>query len=318
MAKYAEILFRHRIRFVALLLLPIALGIAVGVYFVSYRAAATLRIEDPSAFGTTFVPLGWSANQTPAQNLADSVTQVIKTQAFSQSLSDRLSSTKAVTSPAELQQAVASIGTNLKVSASGSHLVTITFACHHAAVCLPVVSNTIDIFRDQLVNTEQAKADASSAFWSAQLKEAQANLATAQAALQSFASANPGVPMDANSSDPQVVQLVDGVAQWRAKVVESENNVSQAKYLGTASARLLQVGTTVADPAHMTSSKYYGDGTSLLPAALAALAGLTVFAAYVFLMAWVDRTVGDPKTLEQRLGVPVVATIPSLASSHGV
>src|ERR1700680_1930606 len=318
MAKYAEILFRHRIRFVALLLLPIALGAGIGVYLVSYRAAATLRIEDPSAFGTAFVPLGWSANQTPAQTLADSVTQVVKTQAFSQSLSDRLSSTNAISSPAELQQTIASIGTNLKVSASGSHLVTITFACHHAAVCVPVVSNTIDIFREQVVNTEKAQADASSVLWSAQLKDAQTNLTTAQAALQTYAAANPGVTMDASSSDPQVVQLVDGVAQWKAKVVESQNNLSQAQYLGTASARLLQIGTTVSDPAHMTSSRYYGDGTSLLPAALVALAGLALFAALFFLLAWADRAVGDPKTLEHRLGVPVVATIPSLASSRGV
>jgi hypothetical protein len=318
MAKYAEILFRHRIRFVALLLLPIGLGAYLGVHFVNYRAAATLRIEDPSAFGTTFVPLGWSANQTAAQNLADSVTQVVRTQAFSQSLSDKLSSTNAIPSASELHQTVASIGTNLKVSASDSHSVTITFACHHAAVCLPVVSDTIDIFREQLVNTEKAKADASSAFWTAQLKDAQANLVTAQAALQSYAAANPGVTMDANSSESQVVQLVDGVAQWKAKVVESQNNLSQAQYLGTASARLLQVGTTVADPAHMTSSKYYGDGTSLLPAALAVVAGLVLLVVSVFLLAWIDRTVGDPKTLEQRLGVPVVATIPSLASSRGV
>jgi len=61
-----------------------------------------------------------------------------------------------------------------------------------------------DIFREQVVNTEKAKADASSAFWSAQLKDAQANLVTAQAALQSYAAANPGVTMDANSSDPMV------------------------------------------------------------------------------------------------------------------
>jgi capsular polysaccharide biosynthesis protein len=68
----------------------------------------------------------------------------------------------------------------------------------------------------------------------------------------------------------------------------------------------------------MTSSKYYGDGTSLVPAALAVLAGIALLVVSVLLLAWVDRTVGDPKTLEQRIGVPVVATIPSLASSHGV
>ncbi len=317
MAKYAEILFRHRIRFVALLLIPIALASSLAVLLASHRAAATLRIEDPSAFGATFVPLGWSASQTPAQNMADSVNQVVKTQAFSQSLSDRLSSANVISSQTELQQTLASIATNLKVTASGSHVMTLTYSCAHAAVCLQVLTDTIDIFREQLVKREQAQTDAAAALWSAQLQDAQANLATAQAALHSYAAANPDATIDANSSDPQVVQLVDGVAQWRAKVVESQNSLSQAQYLGTASARLLQIGTTVADPPHMASSRFYGDGSSLVPAVLTLLAGLSVVAAYVFLVGWVDRTVGDAKALERRLGVPVVATIPSLASSNG-
>ena len=274
MAKYAEILFRHRIRFVALLLIPIALGSSIAVLFASYRAAATLSIEDPSAFGATFVPLGWSTSQTPAQNLADSVNLVIKTTAFTQSLSDSLASTNAVSSQSELRQTLASIPTNMKVAASGAHLMTLTYSCPRAALCLQVVSNTIDIFRQQLTQTKQAQADAASAFWAAQLKDAQANLATAQTALQRYAAANPSVPLNANSSDPQVVQLLDGVAQWRAKVVESQDNLSQAQYLATASARLLQVGTNVVDPPHM-ASRFYGDGTSLVPAALD-LAGGTV------------------------------------------
>jgi hypothetical protein len=315
MTKYAEILFRHRIRFVALLLIPIALGTSMAVLLATYRATAALRIEDPSAFGASFVPLGWSTGQTPAQNLADSVRLVIKTQAFSQSLSDRLWT--AGSSQTERQQTLATIGTNLKVTASDAHLMTLTYSCPRAALCLLVVSNTIDIFREQLVQTKQAQADAASAFWSAQLKDAQSNLATAQAALQRYATANPHVVLDANSSDPQVVQLLDGVAQWRAKVVESQNSLSQAQFLGTASARLLQVGTTVVDQPHLASSRFYGDATSLVPAALTVLAGLALIAAYVFLLAWVDRTVGDPKALERRLGVPVVATIPSLASAHG-
>ena len=90
MTKVAEILFQHRIRFIALALIPIALGGAAAVLFASYPATATLRIEDPSAFGASFVPAGWSAGLTPAQNLADSVGQVVKSRSFSQSLSDEL------------------------------------------------------------------------------------------------------------------------------------------------------------------------------------------------------------------------------------
>lgn len=318
MAKYAEILFRHRIRFAALLLIPIALGASIAVLFASYRATATLRIEDPSAFGASFLPVGWSPSQTPAQNLADSLSQVVRTPAYSQSLSSRLTSSGTVTRAAELQQTVASASANVKASASGSHLMTLTYVCPHPAVCLSVVSDTIDIFKEQQAKLQQVQVTAANTFWSAQLKDAQANLTAAQTALQQYAAANPATTIDPSSSDPKVATLISSVQLWRGTVVEAQNSLSQAQYLGTASARFLQVGTSVVDPPQMVSSQFVGDRTSLIPAALVLLAGLVAIGIYIFLLAWFDRTAGDAEALERLLGVPVVATIPKLVSAGGV
>ncbi len=317
MAKYLEIMFRQRLRFAALLLLPVVLGVSVAVVFASFRATATLRIEDPAAFGTTFVPVGWSPNQTPAQNLADSVSQVVKTPAFAHSLSDRLTSAGTVSSGAELQQTLKSSGTSLRAVASGSHLMTLSYACPHSAVCLAVVTDTIDIFKEQMATIQQDQAAAARTFWSGQLKDAQANLAAAQVELQSYVAAHPGTTTDAGSSDPQVALLEGNVQLWRAKVTEAQNSLSQAQYLGTASARFLQIGTTVVDPPHMAGSRFVGDYSSLVPAVLVLLVGLAAVGAYIYLLGWADRTAGDPKQLERRLGVPVVATIPRLVGSGG-
>jgi capsular polysaccharide biosynthesis protein len=54
-----------------------------------------------------------------------------------------------------------------------------------------------------------------------------------------------------------------------------------------------------------------------VPATIVLVAGLALVLAYVLLVAWSDGTAGDPKALERRLGVPVVATIPKLVSSRG-
>ncbi|HSS95299.1 MAG TPA: hypothetical protein VLR46_15100 [Candidatus Dormibacteraeota bacterium] len=317
MAKYAEILFRQRLKFVALLLIPIALGVTIAVVFANYRAAASLRIEDPAAFGTSFVPVGWSPNQSPAQNLADSVSQVVKSGAFAPSLADRLTSSGAVSSSA-VQQTVASAVANLKATPSGSHVVTLTYSCPHPAVCVSVLSATIDIFHEQLVKVQQDQASAANTFWSAQLADAQGNLAAAQTALQTYAAANPTVAVDASSSDPHVVQLVGNVQLWRTKVAEAQNSLSQAQYVGTASARFMQIGTSVVDAPHLASSRYIGDGGSLIPGVLVLLLGLVAVGVYVFLLGWADRTASDPRALERRLGVAVVATIPRLAGSSGV
>ena len=317
MAKYAEVLFRHKIRFAALLLLPVALGASLAVFLATYRATATLGIADPSAFGASFVPAGWSANQTPAQNLTDSMSQVIKMPGFQKSLSDKLFGSGTITNPGQLQSTLASIGTSLKAAPSSAHQVTLTYTCPHEAVCAVVLADAISIFRTQLDQVEQNQAAAATTFWNGQLKDAQANLTTAQAALQAYAAANPTVPLDANSSDPQVALLVNNVRLWRAKVAEAQDGLTQAQYVGTASARFIQAGTTVLDPAHLAGSRYVGDRTSLIPAALVLVVGLVLVGAYGFFIAWSDRTAGDPKALERRLGVPVVATIPKLARSGG-
>jgi uncharacterized protein involved in exopolysaccharide biosynthesis len=317
MAKYLEILFRQRLRFAVLLLLPVVLGVSAAVVLAGYRATATLRIADPSAIGPSFEPVGWSPNQTPAQNLADNVSQVVKTPAFSQSLSTRLTGSGAVSSGPELQQTLKSTSTGLKAVASGSHFVTLTYTCPHAAVCLAVVSDTIDIFKEEMAAIQQDQATAATTFWSGQLKDAQANLAAAQVELQNYASAHPGTTADAGLSDPQMALLVSNVQLWRGKVTEAQNSLSQAQYLGNASTRFLQIGTAVVDPPHMAGSRFVGDYSSLLPAALVLLVGLAAVAAYIFLLGWADRTAGDPKLLERRLGVPVVATIPKLVGSGG-
>lgn len=317
MAKYVEVLFRHRIRFATLFLIPFALSACVTVVFASYRASATLAISDPSSFGATFVPIGWSTNLTPAQNLADGISQVVKTQAFSRGLSDSLSSSGASTGDTELQQVVGSIGTGLRVSPSGSHLVNVTYTCHRAGLCGQVLADAITSLRVQLVQTMRDQATATATFWSGQLKDSEASLATAQGALQSYEAANPNATINPNSGDPQLVLLMDTVKQWKAKVIDAQDNLSLAQYQSTTSARLMQIGITVVDPPHLASSRYLGDGTSLIPAVITLLVGLAAGLAYLVLLVRTDRTARDPRALERRLGVPVVATIPKLVSSRG-
>lgn len=312
-ARYVEIVFRRRLRFTALFLISIGLSAYLLVSSANFRATATLNIEDPASFGATFVPIGWSPNMTPAQNVADSVIAVVRTPAFSQALSSTLLSSGVANTP----QIVGSFATNLKVSVTGSHLLTLTYSCQHANLCVQVLSDMITVFRDQLIQTERDQAATTSTFWSGQLKDAQTSLASAQAALHSYASANPGVTVDATSTDPQVVQLLDGVRQWRAKVVEAQDNLSLAQYLSSSSARLVQVGTNAVDTPQLATPHIYGDGSGLLPAAIVMLAGLLMGLVYLVLLAFTDKAIWNAKLVERRLGVPVVTTIPRLVRSRG-
>src|ERR1700730_10610934 len=90
MARYIEILFRFKFRFLVLLaLLPTAVGAVTIAMFPSYKANAQLWVDHPRYFGGA-TPSGWSQYLTPAQNEADSLTQLLSTGAFGRELSNRL------------------------------------------------------------------------------------------------------------------------------------------------------------------------------------------------------------------------------------
>ena len=140
---------------------------------------------------------------------------------------------------------------------------------------------------------------------------------SAQADLQKFAAANRGMTVDSTSTDSRVVLLLDRVKQWQAKVVEARDNLSLAQYTSSASARLMEIGTSVVTAPELATTSLAGDGSSAKFAALVLALGLALGLAYLVALTWVDKTARDPRALEHRLGVPVVATIPKLVSSRG-
>src|SRR5229473_709195 len=114
MAKYVELLFRFRIRFAALLLLlPMGIGAATVVLFPTYRATADLWVDNPNYFGASFSPIGWNQYLTPAQNQADTLSQLLGTDAFATGLADRLNASGFVTDPVERRQVVGSLSSQL-------------------------------------------------------------------------------------------------------------------------------------------------------------------------------------------------------------
>ncbi len=315
MAKYVELLFRFRIRFAALLLLlPMGIGAATVVLFPIYRATADLWVDNPNYFGASFSPIGWNQYLTPAQNQADTLSQLLGTDAFAAGLADRLAASGVVTDQVERRQVVGSVSTQLKINAAGSHLLTLTMSCERPPVCTQVLIDTIDLFREQQAKLEQSQADVGISFLSSQLSQAQASLKTAQDAQQRYLAAHPGLKADAASAstDPELAQLMSEVAQTQANVADLQSRLNGVEYLSSASARLLDIGTRVIDAPHISKGGLIGDGSSLKRAALSGLVCVAIGLGYLFLLSWMDKTTRDLKELERRLRVSVVATIPVL------
>lgn len=312
MSRYVESLFRFRIRFALLLLvIPVAAAAASVAFFPSYKASAALWVDYPTYFGSRFTPVGWNQYLTPAQNESDAFTQLISTSSFVGTLGDRLSASGAVTDPSEERTVLGYIYTTLKVNAIGSHLMTISVSCDRKPVCIAVLNETITLFREQESKLEQDQADVGIAFLSGQLATAQASEKSSEDALSKYLAENPTLKADAvtAASYPELARLMADVQQQRANVADLQNQLSQAEYLNSGSARLTEVGPLVMDAPHISNGGLLGDGTSLKRAMVVAAAAVALGGAYLILVTWLDKTARDTKELERRLNVRVIAAI---------
>src|SRR3977135_1231800 len=140
MARYVEMLLRYWVRFVILLIIaPMVLGASSALYFRSYTGAANLWVETPTYFGSTVTPALWNIYLTPAQNQADTLNELLSTDAFVTQIGDRLMTTGVVSDDTELRPAPSSFSARFHVIADGTHLVRLTFQNERQAVCTAVL-----------------------------------------------------------------------------------------------------------------------------------------------------------------------------------
>jgi uncharacterized protein involved in exopolysaccharide biosynthesis len=313
MARYVEMLIRYWVRFAILLIVaPMALGAGSALLFRTYQGTASIWVEAPSYFGQTVTPAGWNLFLTPAQNQSDTLNELLSTDAFVTNIEDRLIQNGAVPDVHTADAVVNSFPSHLHVNANGAHLVTLTFSNERQGTSTAVLTATIQLFQERLTAVQVEQANLSTSFLSGQLASAQARLNTSQAALQKYLADHPRVTI---STVPQAIQsdldkLVAQVRQDQGDVTQLQTQLDQATFLGAAAQHLVETNTKLIDEPRIAKTGLLGDGSSLKRAALVALACLTLGAAYLLLLVWVDKTARDANELNSRLKVPVLATVP--------
>lgn len=324
MARYVEILFRHWKRFaVILILLPTPISIATLIYFRTYQAATDIWVENPTYFGsnTNIVGSGgisgWNQYLTPAQNEADELNQYLQTTSFVYAVGDRMAA-DGMTNAKERNLLITSIAKNLKVTPSGSHLVTISFSCGKASECTETLSATIAVFQARLTEALKAQEQLSTSFLQSQVAAAQQKANDTESALEKYLAAHPGLPVTSNATTgiPQLDQLITQAQQARDALTALQNQLGQAQYTFAAADQFIATSTKVVDAPGITASGFLGDGSSLKRAAVVWLAAIGVGAVYLALLVWTDKTARDTRELVGRLSVPVLATVPLLTAKE--
>jgi uncharacterized protein involved in exopolysaccharide biosynthesis len=314
--KYLELLFRYKIRFVLIgLLAPLVLSGLMIVLFPSSQAHASLWVDTPNYFGVSpTVTSGWNQYLTPAQNTADQMGQLIRTGAFARQLDNQLVASGAYADPSDRSDTMANLATDLKVAQSGSHLVIITYTCRRAALCVKVISVTIDIYRQSLADQRQAQSTAAINFYNGQLAEAQRKLKADQDTLNRYTNSHPGLHFQDAPSVPEFQAMIQAVTTDQTDVQNLQGKLDGIKFQASASTDVNNAIFTVID-----SPTAGGGRISNLPKRQLAIVwvgclGATI--AWLVVLAWLDRTARDPKEIERRLQVPVVAQIPIMSPTE--
>lgn len=312
MAKYVEILFRHRLRFLILLvLLPAELAAACIALFPHQTAVSSLWVDTPAYISISPAASGWDQYLTPAQNTVDALNQLRSTNAFVISLQSSLDASNTFENTSERDSVLSTVLTDMLVTASGSHLVVINYTCPRAPICTNVVTSTEQIYHQWLVDQETAQAKVAIDFYNGQLADAQAKLRSDENALAAYLAAHPNARASDAPLIPQLDQLLRSVDGDTLAVSSLQQQLDDTKLTNAAVGQLDSTVLKVVDPPRIV-----GGRLSSLPKkqmAIAAIASLVLAGAMLVVMAWSDRSAREPKDVESRLQIPVVATIHDLA-----
>jgi hypothetical protein len=314
MARYVEIVFRHWLRFLLLLvLMPGVLSGASILLLRTYQASAALWVTTPAYLGSAAEPADWNRYLTPAQNQQDSLGQMLETRSFGNALGQRLLDSGVLPNDAAVGQVLGSLSKNLTVQAAGSHLVSITYTCDRPPVCLGVIDGVVAVYHDRLTELQKLQSDLASSFLTSQLKEAQVALDTSETNLRTYLSAHPGTMLIQAPAIPELDLLVRRVDLDRSEVTHLTEQLGGVHYSSAAAARVVDSIANVIDPPKISRSGIIGGSGARRRAILVVLACWAAVTAYLLLLAWLDRTARDPQEIERRLPVPVLVTIPHFA-----
>jgi uncharacterized protein involved in exopolysaccharide biosynthesis len=312
MAKYVETLFRHRLRFLVLLfVLPAGVEVASVLLFPHQTAVSSLWVDAPAYISISPAVSGWNQYLTPAQNTVDALDQLRGTDSFVQTLGSQLDATKTFRDVSERDSVLATMTSDVVVTASGTHLVALTYTCPREPICSNVLTATVQIYRQWLTDQQTAQAKIAIDFYGGQLADAEAKLTSDETALNEYIAAHPTVKSTDAPLIPQYDQLSRNVDTDKGTVATLQQQLDDTKL---ANAAAVQVDNNVLKV--VDQPRIVGGRLNALPKKQMAIAGIACLAlavAVLVIMVWSDRSTREPKDIESRLQIPVAVTIPDLA-----
>lgn len=343
MTRYLEIVFRSKLRLLVLVfVLPVVFS-AVDLYlWRSYDASEAVSVDDPSTFGQGMsYALGFDPYSTAAQNFARLFSNLIGTQNFNEGIADALVAQNVIHSDAERAALIASLsqltispgrlnssgssGSSSGTGASGTatngdHIITIRYICKKEFMCSAVLVAALDVLRAQYSDLKARSAATARAIYEANLKAGEADVAAATAAIQNYQASLPKAkPGSSQNQDPVLTSLQHDLDAAQKEVDNANAQLLNIDTIAQVSKGMANDLSVVDGP--RTQRGLYGikgaSSDNLKSDAIAWASCLAVAAAYLILVAFLDRTVRDPAQIKARLGKPVISIPEHISPRRG-
>jgi uncharacterized protein involved in exopolysaccharide biosynthesis len=337
MLRYVETLFRHRLLLtVPMLLLVVLCAGWVLVQPPTYASTVRLWVERQQLVSNP----NDNPYITPAQEQTNVLVELLNTKYFCLKVGRRSPLAKVMSDPGATQPGIgqrllstvglaSSSGSALSgpalddavfftlsrqtlVYPAGPQIITITFSGGSPELSAQVTQAIADQFVDEKLASQRVQSDAAIDFYSGQVKQAQAELSAADAALDQYVAAHPEQRAANAVPDARLVQLRRNDENARQRYDELQGRLDQSTINHAALSRPDTSGMRVLDKAEIPGRNSV-KRLMLAAGVVGALLALVILVVGILLLTLVDNTFRRPEEVEQALDLRPVGTVPRLS-----
>jgi uncharacterized protein involved in exopolysaccharide biosynthesis len=316
MMKAIEILFRNKLRLLALLLLPTLVGVAIALALPrQYQASAGLwalhRYEILGATGPES-----DLTSSPSTTQATALTELLQTRSFALAVAYDTDLPQHIGVPASdtqsLQNALyAEISGHVQVTAVGYNLFDVTYSNTNPQIAEQIVHQVVSHYGIESASQSTAEGEQLLISYQSQLSDARKVADSAAKAAAAYLQAHQLTPVTAQA-DPEYQLLSAQADQARAALASVQDNINSINQelatLSTGSAGLYSIIDAPTVPSHpesRTKSFLLGGGIGLA-------LGLLVALGYLLILIRLDQSIYSPVDIPSVTSYPVLVQVPRL------
>ena len=204
------------------------------------------------------------------------------------------------------------ISSSTTVVPAGAEVVTITFQSNNPVVAAKMAQAIADQFLEETLSSRRLQLDASIAFYTNQLKTAQADVAAADKAVNDYLGVHPEYRAPTAVPDARLAQLRRDDDAAHQSTNDIQKTLDQSNISRSALSLTGVNGLRVMDPAEIPTKASSIRKTALVAAGVATGLGLLIVVVGVLVLTLADGTVRQPEEVQQLLDLRPVGTVPKL------